>query len=107
MNSLQVLLLVALATLAYSEGKWKRITGQGRIHNNTSCVMLGRGSDACGFTFWVARVGNNKTPSNKSSVALTVTIIRFLEIEVRGADDSGYIIGGQPAGHGEFPYQVF
>merc|ERR1719348_1585958 len=47
MNSLQVLLLVALATLAYSE-----------------------------------------------------------EIEVRGADDSGYIIGGQPAGHGEFPYQI-
>jgi len=28
------------------------------------------------------------------------------QIEERGADDSSYIIGGQPAGKGEFPYQI-
>merc|ERR1711942_469775 len=28
------------------------------------------------------------------------------QIAEYGADDSGYIIGGQPAGHGEFPYQI-
>merc|ERR1711875_35029 len=28
------------------------------------------------------------------------------QIEERGADDSSYIINGQPAGHGEFPYQI-
>merc|ERR1719378_482997 len=28
------------------------------------------------------------------------------QAEEYGVDDEGYIIGGQPAGHGEFPYQI-
>merc|ERR1719369_754402 len=28
------------------------------------------------------------------------------KIEEYGADDDSYIIGGRPAGHGEFPYQI-
>jgi len=38
-------------------------------------------------------------------VALTA-VSSSEQIEERGADDSSYIIGGQPAGKGEFPYQI-
>merc|ERR1719244_2145340 len=46
---------------------------------------------------------------NSLQVLLLVTLAAVCssdQIEERGADDSSYIIGGQPAGKGEFPYQI-
>merc|ERR1719259_282476 len=39
-------------------------------------------------------------------LAALVAICSAEQIEERGAGDENYIIGGQPAGHGEFPYQI-
>merc|ERR1719374_384081 len=39
-------------------------------------------------------------------LAALAAICSAEQIEERGAGDENYIIGGQPAGHGEFPYQI-
>merc|ERR1719259_304702 len=39
-------------------------------------------------------------------LAALASICSAEQIEERGAGDENYIIGGQPAGHGEFPYQI-